>query len=110
MERKGVRYDVGREMYGNWRPDFYPRVVHRELEIIKNDLHCNAVRISGRDIGRLTLAGQSHNERRLGADPVHARHRRRADAHGKGEERHAGRYRQGRQAQQASQRLLGQGQ
>jgi len=45
MNRKGVLYDVGRVMGVNWRPLFDPNVVHRELEIIKNDLHCNAVRI-----------------------------------------------------------------
>ncbi len=42
----------------NWRPRFDPRVVHRELEIIKNDLHCNAVRICGLDIGRLMKAAE----------------------------------------------------
>jgi hypothetical protein len=25
----------------NWRPTFDPKIVHRELEIIKIDLHCN---------------------------------------------------------------------
>ena len=52
MNRKGVCYDVGRVMYGNWRPDYDPKIVHRELEIM-SDLHCNAVRICGRDVGRL---------------------------------------------------------
>jgi hypothetical protein len=33
-------------------------VVHRELEIIKNDLHCNAVRICGLDIDRLMTASE----------------------------------------------------
>ena len=56
MKRKGVCYDVGRVMFGNWRPDYDPRIVHRELEIIKNDLHCNAVRICGLDIDRITTA------------------------------------------------------
>jgi hypothetical protein len=32
--------------------------VHRELEIIKNDLHCNAVRICGLDIDRLMIAAE----------------------------------------------------
>src|ERR1700752_975889 len=46
--RKGVCYDVGRVMMGgNWRPKLDPKTVHRELGIIKNDLHCNAVRICG---------------------------------------------------------------
>jgi hypothetical protein len=55
---KGVSYDVGRELGGNWRPVFDMRVVHRELEIIGDDLHCNAVRICGRDIGRLFAASE----------------------------------------------------
>ena len=40
----------------NWRPVFEPKIVHRELEIIKNDLHCNSVRICGVDIDRLKSA------------------------------------------------------
>jgi len=56
MIRKGVSYDVGRVMGGNWRPVFDPQVAQRELEIIKNDLHCNAVRICGLDIQRLSTA------------------------------------------------------
>ena len=57
MRRKGVCYDVGRVMLGrNWRPDFDPKVVHRELEIIKKDLHCNAVRIQELDLDRLAAA------------------------------------------------------
>jgi len=59
MRRKGVCYDVGRVMQGrNWRPDFDPKVVHRELEIIKNDLHCNAVRLQGLDLDRLVVAAE----------------------------------------------------
>ncbi len=58
MNRRGVSYDVGRVMYGNWRPVFDPTVVHRELAIIRNDLHCNAVRICGRDIDRLMTAAE----------------------------------------------------
>jgi hypothetical protein len=56
VNRRGVSYDVGRVLGMNWRPDFDPRVVHREIEIIKNDLHCNAIRICGRDLGRLMTA------------------------------------------------------
>jgi hypothetical protein len=56
MNRKGVSYDVGRVMGGNWRPTFDLKIIHRELEIIKNDLHCNAVRICGLDIDRLMKA------------------------------------------------------
>ena len=56
MNRKGVCYDVGRVMGINWRPRFDAEQVRRELEIIKNDLHCNSVRIHGRDLTRLTTA------------------------------------------------------
>lgn len=43
-------------MGANWRPKFDPKTVHKELEIIKNDLHCNAVRICGLDVDRLMTA------------------------------------------------------
>jgi hypothetical protein len=65
MKRKGVSYDVGRVMFGNWRPDYDPKVVHRELEIIKNDLHCNAVRICGLDIDRLRTTAEDALENGL---------------------------------------------
>ena len=58
MQLKGVSYDVGRFMAGNWRPVFDPHTVHRELGIIKNDLHCNAVRICGLDVDRLMRAAE----------------------------------------------------
>jgi len=57
MKRKGVCYDVGRVLEGSpSRPLFDSRVIRRELDIIKNDLHCNAVRIQGLDIERLMVA------------------------------------------------------
>jgi hypothetical protein len=57
MKRKGMNYDVGRVLLGHLqRPTFDTTVVHRELEIIKCDLHCNAVKIQGYDIDRLTTA------------------------------------------------------
>lgn len=59
VKRKGVCYDVGRVLEGSLqRPSFDECVVHRELEIIKNDLHCNAVRIQGFDIDRLVTASE----------------------------------------------------
>src|SRR5208282_2850165 len=42
----------------NWLSDFDPKVVHRELEIIKKDLHCNAVRLQGLDLDRLAAAAE----------------------------------------------------
>lgn len=58
MRLKGVCYDVGAVMGFNWRPHFDPKEVHREIEIIKTDLHCNAIRISGLSIDRLTTAAE----------------------------------------------------
>jgi hypothetical protein len=62
MKIRGVCYDVGRVYGGRFktRPVFDPATTHRELEIIRNDLHCNAVRLQGLDIGRLmTVAGDA---------------------------------------------------
>jgi len=67
MNRKGVCYDVGSYMAFNWRPDFDIAIVRRELEIIKNDLHCNAVRIGAQDIGRVTVAAQAALDQGLDA-------------------------------------------
>jgi len=58
MKLKGVSYDVGRVMGFNWHPNFDPKVVYRELEIIKTDLHCNSVRICGLSIDRLMVAAE----------------------------------------------------
>jgi hypothetical protein len=59
LERKGVDYDVGRVLEGKpTRPVFDMKVVHRELEVIKNDLHCNTVRICCQDTGRLMQAAE----------------------------------------------------
>lgn len=61
MQRKGINYDVGtftRGKEASSRDAFDPAIVKREMEIIKNDLHCTAVRISGQDISRLTLAAE----------------------------------------------------
>jgi len=67
MERRGVCYDVGRYLYGDdWRKDYDPQTVHRELEIIRDDLHCNAVRICSKDLGRLAVA--SEDALRLGLE------------------------------------------
>lgn len=55
MHYKGITYDVGTVFAGNrsTREEFDPAVMRREIEIIKNDLHCNAVRVCGEDIARL---------------------------------------------------------
>jgi hypothetical protein len=59
MRLKGVGYDAGAVMGFNWRPYFDVPTVRREFEIIKNDLHCNAVRINAQDIRRVTAAAQA---------------------------------------------------
>jgi hypothetical protein len=59
MKHKGINYDVGDVLEGfHMRPTFDAEVVHRELEIIKNDLHCNAVKICGLDLDRLMTAAE----------------------------------------------------
>jgi len=60
MKQKGVNYDVGTH-YASivTRPLFDSDVVHREIEIIKNDLHCNSVRISGQDNERLLVTAEA---------------------------------------------------
>ena len=58
MDIKGVCYDVGRLYASRFltRRVFDPVVTRRELQIIRDDLHCNAVHFQGTDIGRLTTA------------------------------------------------------
>ncbi|MBO9128163.1 hypothetical protein [Bacillus sp. 165] len=61
FSRKGINYDVGtftRGKESSSRDTFNPSVVKREREIIKNDLHCNAIRISGQDVSRLRVAAE----------------------------------------------------
>ncbi len=65
MKLKGVCYDSGLCMAFNWRPDFDVSIVQRELEIIKKDLRCNAVKITGSDIGRLATSARAALEQGL---------------------------------------------
>ena len=59
MNRRGVCYDVGRVMMNkNFRPEFDPDTIKRELEIIKDDLHCNVVKICGKDVKKLMKASE----------------------------------------------------
>ncbi len=57
MKRKGINYDVGIEFHHDYmsRPTFDAFIMQRELEIIRNDLHCNVIRISGTNIDRLMV-------------------------------------------------------
>ena len=60
MKHKGVHYDTGTVFRGQGyaistrRRALDMAVVRRELEIIRDDLHANAVRIVGSDVKRLT--------------------------------------------------------
>jgi hypothetical protein len=66
MRLRGVNYDVGRVLDGmNWRPAFEAAETRRELEIIRDDLHCNAVKLCGEDAGRLRAVAADALERGL---------------------------------------------
>lgn len=59
--RRGINYDVGTHTRGSIsssRDDFDLPVIQRELEIIRNDLKCDSVRISGQEIERLVQASR----------------------------------------------------
>ena len=57
LRAKGISYDTGFINKGrNARQDFDSEVIRRELRIIRDDLHCNAVRVIGSDPDRLETA------------------------------------------------------
>ncbi|MGW1656642.1 hypothetical protein [Streptomyces atratus] len=57
MRARGISYDTGFVKNGAVsRKLFDPEVVGRELRIIRDDLHCNAVRVMGGDPERVELA------------------------------------------------------
>lgn len=63
MNRNGVVYDTGTVFSGpgyklNTRRRLDPRTVARELEIIRDELHCNAVRVRGQDVRRLAAVAE----------------------------------------------------
>jgi hypothetical protein len=55
----GVCYDAGVVKDIPWRPSLDAQTARREMEIIRRDLHCTAVRVVARDIGRLELATEA---------------------------------------------------
>ena len=59
MRLKGVTYDAGTNMTFNWRPNFDLPTVRSELRIIRDDLHCNAVRITGSDLSKVVASAQA---------------------------------------------------
>ena len=60
MKYKGINYDVGTTTTTGrtTRPVFETDIVAREIDIIKNELHCNAIRISGISIERVAIAAE----------------------------------------------------
>ncbi len=60
VQHQGVHYDTGTTFRGpgyaisTRRAELDMSLVRSELEIIRNDLHANAVRIVGSDVGRIT--------------------------------------------------------
>ncbi len=59
MRAKGINYDTGFFHKGtSSREPFDSAVVTRELEIIRDALHCNAVRVTGGDPERLEIAAR----------------------------------------------------
>ena len=57
MRANGINYDTGFINKGvSSREPFDSEVVKRELQIIRDDLHCNAVRVTGGDPERLEIA------------------------------------------------------
>ncbi|MGC4941726.1 hypothetical protein [Kribbella sp. DT2] len=59
MRAKGICYDTGFvRAGGNSREHFDPALVRQELAIIRDDLHCTAVHLTGSDPERLELAAR----------------------------------------------------
>ncbi|MEV0616511.1 hypothetical protein AB0I81_24565, partial [Nonomuraea sp. NPDC050404] len=59
MRVHGVTYDTGFLSAGTTTHEpFDPDIVRREMQIIREDLHCDAVRITGGDADRLEIAAR----------------------------------------------------
>lgn len=60
MRARGINYDTGFLPGPDLsRKTFDPETVRREMAVIAGELHCDAVRVSGRDPERLTVAAQA---------------------------------------------------
>lgn len=62
MRAKGIGYDTGFERDGRFNRPFDPDLVRRELTIIRDDLHCTAVRLIGTDLDRIEHAAREAAE------------------------------------------------
>ncbi|MEV4052508.1 hypothetical protein AB0J55_15105 [Amycolatopsis sp. NPDC049688] len=56
MRAKGIGYDTGLARGGQFNRPFDPDLVRRELTIIRDELHCTAVRLIGTDLDRIESA------------------------------------------------------
>src|SRR5215469_7919355 len=56
LRARGIGYDTGFSFDGVTRRPFDHEVVRRELQIIRDDLHCTAVRLFGNDLDQLEFA------------------------------------------------------
>src|SRR5262249_53188309 len=56
LRAKGIGYDTGFSLDGVTRRPFDHEIVRRELQIIRDDLHCTAVRLFGNDLDQLEFA------------------------------------------------------
>jgi hypothetical protein len=57
MRGKGINYDTGFLSAGtSTHEPFNPEIVRREMRVIRDDLHCNAARVTGGDTDRLEIA------------------------------------------------------
>jgi hypothetical protein len=60
MRGKGINYDTGTFPDGmNTRELFDADIVRREMRIIADELHCTAVRVTGGDPERISVAGEA---------------------------------------------------
>jgi hypothetical protein len=59
MRGKGIGYDTGFSPGGEIsRPEFDAEIVRREMHVIASELRCTAVRITGGEPGRLSIAAE----------------------------------------------------
>ncbi|HMG68929.1 MAG TPA: hypothetical protein VK588_14630 [Chitinophagaceae bacterium] len=60
MKYRGINYDTGTKTVigGLTREKFEPDRIAKEISIIKNELHCNAIRISGASIEKVAKASE----------------------------------------------------
>ncbi|MFI1417767.1 hypothetical protein ACH4VX_07195 [Streptomyces sp. NPDC020731] len=74
MRARGMTYDTGFVVHGQIsREHLDPAVVRRELAIIRDDLHCNAIQIIGGDPDRLEPAAGAAAIRRTQPRPTRRR-------------------------------------